>query len=57
MPPWSYDVTPQEVPPSRLKTDVYALDSTHICTLKGPHSEDLACLIVEAVNLKLKETS
>ena len=48
--PWSYDVSPQEPPPSRRSVKVYSADSFLICETKGEYAEALARLIVESVN-------
>jgi hypothetical protein len=48
--PWSFDVSPQEVPPARNSATIYAADSTHICKTRGEYAEALAKMIVESVN-------
>jgi hypothetical protein len=48
--PWSFDVSPQETPPARRNSTIYAADSTRICDLRGEHAEALARLIVKSVN-------
>jgi len=52
--PWSFDVSPQETPPARNSSTIYAADSTRICETRGEHAEALARLIVESVNHCLK---
>ena len=57
--PWKSEVTPQEVPTSRLVATVYAADSTIICRIKGEHAPAIARMAASTPRLisALKESN